>query len=82
MAVSVSLALFYIPRLLDLRALLKMILFSRSLRLMLIEGPRGPFLESPETFRVTKISFYLQLVEHVSWFETLQFFSFLLSETC
>ena len=33
----------------------------------------GPFLESPETFRVTKVSLYLQQ-EHVSCFETLQLF--------
>ena len=72
--VSVSPAPFYIPRLHDLRALLKMILFSRSLRLTLTEGPRGPFLESPESFRVTKISFYQ--LENVSCFETLQFFFF------
>ena len=35
--------------------------------------PWGPFLESPETFRVTKVSLYLQQ-EHVSCFETLQLF--------
>ena len=34
---------------------------------------RGPFLESPATFRVTKISLYLQQ-EHISCFETLQLF--------
>jgi len=40
-----------------------------------LQGTRGPFLESPETFWVTQFSLYLQN-EGVPWNEILQLFNF------